>query len=311
MSIATINITSGEAFLKARNYRMAAKIADEILSITPEDQEANHLKFNCFFQQQKYYEAFEISRTWLAIDTMSPLAHFSLICALLKLEKYNKANEALKVFKSTLPYEKEAIQLAEYLYFQQTGSITKSEKALSEFKKSAPGLDFSGIEGQLKYKKNHFIAAMEFYRKLIEKGSANYGDYRFYAFSAFRSLRLSVARNAAREALKLEPSALFMRETVVLSYLVLIPPFLFAHAIIAFGKFLAEKIGDWGIIIAAALVVSYYYVCDNYLFGLFPEGFGLAFNSLAILYFLYLEFLYGKNWLAIKANKQCVSLDNY
>ncbi|MCP4072512.1 MAG: tetratricopeptide repeat protein [Hyphomicrobiales bacterium] len=311
MSIVTNSISSGQAFLKARNYNSAAKIADEILSSNPNDQEANYLKFDCFFEQKKYSEALEYSQIWLAKNAISPLAHFSLFCAFLKLGKNGKANEALEVLKSTLPYEKETIQIAEYLYFQQTGSITKSEKALSKFRKSAPGLDFSGHEGLLKYKKNHFIAAMEIYKQLIEKGFANYGDYRFYAFSAFRALRLRTARNAARDALKLEPSALFMRETIILSYLVLIPPFLFAHAIIAFGKLLAEKIGYWGIIVAATLVASYYHVYDNYLYNLFPEGFGLAFNSLAILYYLYLEFLYGKNWLAIKADKQRVSLDNY
>jgi len=311
MGVSTSNISSGQAFLKAKNYTMAAKIAEEILAVDPNNQEANHLKFSCYFEPRKLEEALGFSQNWLSRDPKAPLAHLSLICSLLKLEKINEADKALEMLKSSLPYETETIQVSEYLYHQTTGSTQKAENAFGAFKKSAAGLDLSSNEALLKYKGNHYISAMNIYKRLLLAGSANYGDFRFYAFSAFRAMRFDVARKAARDALKLEPSALFMRETIALSYFVFFPPFLFAHAITAFGKLLAEKIGDWGIVAAAMLVVMYYIVYDNYLSSSLPEYVGVIFHTLAISYFVYLEFLYGKNWLAIKPSKRNLSLDNY
>ena len=309
-------LTQGTAFYKAGNYPEARKKAEKVLEIDPHNDDGWTLLYLHTEATGNQRDEIKLVTQWLEAvpDSRLALEKLTLLAIWSQGAKWNKKKKveaALESYQSKFPEDVETYQYLRCNYEVAHGSTAKAVQIAEAIGEGdvqvSPLLLF---QGWINYRADRHAKALQLARQVIELTPEDPMAWRLLAIAAFRELKFSQARQAAKTALSLNPTARGMKTVKTASIFGWFPPFFFMSFVIFVIYRIASLVSLPGILkslttFAIAVILTRYiikfviFITSSWAFetGAFPIG--LAAILLGVVWLIIPEF-----FLAIDENDQ-------
>jgi tetratricopeptide (TPR) repeat protein len=223
------DIAAARAYLKAGNSNRALELVEQVLKLDPYSNQALEAHCNILFTINAFDKLQSVAASWLSREPGNIVPSFHLLLCHIHRKDKRAARVTIDNFRIATPNPEE-VDLVESIYEAKFGNTTEGFSTLA---KSFGEAGDKGVEHQFK---SYAALANADIRGAIQQaelgrqaGDCSASTLARLSMLYFRALRFGKSRECARLALKIDPTLPIPRELLILSWVVLFPPFLIGH----------------------------------------------------------------------------------
>lgn len=273
------DLSVAQAFLEARNFLAAERMAKEALALDPENARAMVLRVEVESRRPDHARALGLVRSFLATHPTSKELRILEMTTLLHLRRKREVQAALKNFRRDFPdarFDQFQIETIYCTVFGTVGDV----RALIE---KAPFALPAGVQASLFEGAGAYLEAVPHFREALAESPQNFGLNWSFAYNQLMLCRFGEARRYARNALRLKPRR-FEKRVIACSYLFCIPTVFYAHLLfvcwrMAIGQFPTKAATGIFLLFAPALYYPLVFLAHGWTWLGLPFGGGIALGS--------------------------------
>lgn len=309
---------TARAYIEAGNLDAARKIAREAMEKRSDDVAVHDLMVDIELAAKAYPKALDLCREALARWPDHAGLRLSHALTLIHTGRGGEAAKAVEKFEEDFPFQPLDATLLHTIWQTQYGSLKRAKHYRRRFEELVPDSPHNAmLDAMIAGKADDMLGRERASKRMAEDAPMDADAHARLAYAQFDLFRLGAARRSARAALAAEPTKRRVEAVLWLSWMVLFPPFFFAHLYHWLESMRVSLLPRWlAVLIHIPFGIAYYFV----LFGrVYPAIFGPIFGNLLLMVILVVTTLgwpYIRNamlaWFGRQSEKpQDVSLRGY
>ena len=248
-------LNSGRAFLQAGNHAAAKRVAREALERDADDIRAILLLIDVEEDAGDHKAALALAGGALSKAPDSPALRMACALSLIRLKRRREAKTAIDAFERDFPYREMDIGGLRMAFDGKFGNLRGAEKRLDELAEGhEDDPDVMLMKAILINNRGQAWKAQKLFREVLKHDPEGFTVNDHFALNQFQLCRFASARKHARIALRQKPTA-FNKRLIWFSYIMLFPPLLFLHAVVALGLIAISCI-HWSVVLIFAIIFA-------------------------------------------------------
>ncbi len=276
---------TARAYIAAGNLDAARKIARDAMEKAHDDVTVHDLMVDIEFAAKAYEKALKICREALARWPDHAGLRLSHALALMYTGRGGDAKKAVEKFEEDFSFRPLDATLLHTIWQAQYGSLKRAKYYRRRFEELAPDSPhIAMLDAMIAGKADDMLGRERASRRMTEDAPMDADAHARLAYAQFDLFRLSAARRSTRAALTAEPTKRRVEAVLWLSWMVLFPPFFFAHLYHFLDSMRVSRLPRWlAVLVHIPFGIGYYLV----LFArVYPAIFGSLYDSILVWIFL-------------------------